>query len=319
MKTIYKKKCDQVWICAEADRIWLNCLRRCLMRSVPAHALRDITIIKNTSAFNNEMIEQRISLIPIMGQCTLQLDVMNYDSKNMYVTSSHFQFESGQAKFIPEIIICELRPGEEIQCVAKTSVGTPMDHIAYRSVSNTFFRQMPIVNIKKHKQKILDYFDRCGILYYPFGNKFTSEMIRTLDCSQVCEHLQIPGNSYTVETDEATYLFVVHSYLKDPQDLLDKANAILHEQIKNVLQLQPEFELKECTYGIKFSKSDVDCSILAWISSQMEKRFPHQIRFANYESKHPHDQFYWLHVTMVHPNIYDLKQMFREICNTNSL
>ena len=83
-----------------------NAIRRTIMADIPCFVFKttpyseskcDIT--KNTSKFNNEIIKQRLSCIPIhlkdtsldVTNCTLVLNVKNDTNDIMYVTTEHFQ------------------------------------------------------------------------------------------------------------------------------------------------------------------------------------------------------------------------------------
>lgn len=151
-----------------------NAIRRTIMADIPCFVFKtspyteskcDIT--KNTTKFNNEIIKQRLSCIPIHLKDT-SLDVNNYtlilNEKNdtndmMYVTTEHFKIydeelkkyidESNVKKIFPAdpisnryIEFIRLKPkisseldGEEINLKCKFSVSTAKENGMYNVVS----------------------------------------------------------------------------------------------------------------------------------------------------------------------------------------
>ena len=151
-----------------------NAIRRTIMADIPCFVFKttpysesmcDIT--KNTSKFNNEIIKQRLSCIPIhlkdtsldVTNYTLVLNIKNDTNDMMYVTTEHFQiYDEELKKFIDEsnvkkifpadpisnryIEFLRLKPkisndleGEEINLKCKFSVSTAKENGMYNVVS----------------------------------------------------------------------------------------------------------------------------------------------------------------------------------------
>mgnify|MGYP003705796361 CR=1 FL=1 len=88
------------------DKSIANAVRRIIMSEIRCVAMRsspseqcDITITTNTCRFNNEIIKQRLSCIPVhitdmdtpIDQLSLELDVCNNSDEFMYVTTEHIK------------------------------------------------------------------------------------------------------------------------------------------------------------------------------------------------------------------------------------
>ena len=151
-----------------------NAIRRTIMADIPCFVFKttpyseskcDIT--KNTTKFNNEIIKQRLSCIPIhlkdtsldVTNYTLVLNVKNDTNDMMYVTTEHFKiYDEELKKFIDEsnvkkifpadpisnryIEFLRLKPkisnnldGEEINLKCKFSVSTAKENGMYNVVS----------------------------------------------------------------------------------------------------------------------------------------------------------------------------------------
>ena len=151
-----------------------NAIRRTIMADIPCFVFKTTPyseskceIIKNTTKFNNEIIKQRLSCIPIhlkdtsldVSNYTLILNVKNDTNDIMYVTTEHFQiYDEELKKFINEsnvkkifpadsisnryIEFLRLKPktsneleGEEINLKCKFSVSTAKENGMYNVVS----------------------------------------------------------------------------------------------------------------------------------------------------------------------------------------
>jgi len=139
------------------DKSIANALRRIIMSEIRCVAMRtapvdkcDVIITVNTCRFNNEIIKQRLSCIPVhitdmdmpIDQLTIQLDVCNNTDDFIYVTTEHIKvlntvtdkylsIEDVREMFPPNpqtghyIIITRLRP--------RLSVDVSGEHVAFTS------------------------------------------------------------------------------------------------------------------------------------------------------------------------------------------
>ena len=139
------------------DKSIANALRRTIMSEIRCVAMRtapadkcDVTVNVNTSRFNNELIKQRLSCVPVhitdmdtpIEQLTIQLDICNNTDDFVYVTTEHIKIlntvtdkhlsiEDVREIFPPNpqtghyIIIARLRP--------RLSVDVSGEHLAFTS------------------------------------------------------------------------------------------------------------------------------------------------------------------------------------------
>lgn len=149
----------------------VNALRRLVVREVPCYAFHDSTIKinKNTSVYNNDMIRERVSNIPIFNvphkidhlekkdwyrvdytdpkrervngdvdDIDMYVTVENKTDDIMNVTTEHAQvYHNGNKvdmyKDIEPILIVMLRPGEKFEMVAKSVLGIGVAHGIFNS------------------------------------------------------------------------------------------------------------------------------------------------------------------------------------------
>jgi len=151
-------------------RIILSDIRSMVFRAFP-HEECLIDITTNTSRFNNEMIKQRLSCVPIhiadhefpIDEHVVELKVRNTEEHIVYATSGDFMIKNTKtdsyltkemvAKIFPadpisggHIDLVRLRPnvsghkkGEEISLTAKLDWGTQGENGAFNSVSTCLY------------------------------------------------------------------------------------------------------------------------------------------------------------------------------------
>lgn len=151
-------------------RIILSDIRNVVFRAFP-HEECKINITTNTSRFNNEMIKQRLSCVPIhitdydfpIDEHVVELKVRNTEEHIVYATSGDFMIKNTKtdsyltkemvAKIFPadpisgaHIDLVRLRPniaghkkGEEIALTAQLDWGTQGENGAFNSVSTCLY------------------------------------------------------------------------------------------------------------------------------------------------------------------------------------
>ena len=160
----------------------VNALRRTLLSDIPTIVFRttpyernDATFHKNTTRFNNEILKQRLSCIPIhitdefteeeLEEYEVEINKKNEGGNIEMVTTEDFRVIH-KGKYLPDsvvkkifpydpitkdyILFSRLRPkisddipGEELSITAKLSLGIPAENSAFNSVSTCSYAMTP--------------------------------------------------------------------------------------------------------------------------------------------------------------------------------
>ena len=172
---------------------FINAIRRTVISDIPIAVFKtfpynesDCIINKNTTRFNNEILKQRLSCIPIhididdtpIKNLTLQVKYTNTTTDIQYLTTKQFNiFDESTQKLLPESLTSTIFPpntiskqyidfvrllpgyinhndptsitGEEIDLQCKISIGTAKQNAMYNSVSMATF-----VNTKVNKEEL---------------------------------------------------------------------------------------------------------------------------------------------------------------------
>lgn len=159
-----------------------NALRRTILSDIPTIVIRTFPYEKNdanfeinTTRFNNEILKQRLSCIPIfikdlginLEDYVLEIDVKNTYDQLIYVTTADFKIknlktdkylsESNLSEIFPPnpiskqyIDFCKLKPafsedsqGEHIKLTAKITIGTAKENGSFNVVSTCSYGNTP--------------------------------------------------------------------------------------------------------------------------------------------------------------------------------
>lgn len=142
---------DITFILNSDDNTFANALRRTLISGVPTLAIDNINIKNNTSVINDEMLAQRISLIPLKYSTNLEeignfeLDVKcPLDTDIMCVNSNAFKYtiDSDNVQLLhDDILLCKLKHGQHIEVEATCKKGSGKEHCKFSPVSTVTYKK----------------------------------------------------------------------------------------------------------------------------------------------------------------------------------
>ena len=150
----------------------VNALRRVILAEVPTFAIKLVNIEINTSCMVDEMIAQRLGLIPIQYDSVDQemesepeymLDVFNEGPDELDVTSDDLVLISGPRilpvgyKVESPIVIAKLKRKEHIKLIATVSKGTGKFHAKWNPTSQCVFRTYANIEVNDEEMKQLTY------------------------------------------------------------------------------------------------------------------------------------------------------------------
>lgn len=156
-----------------------NTLRRTILSDIPTVIIKDFNIISNTSQFNNQILEQRLCMVPLnidpdapgmtdqIKNLQLIIEEDNDGTELKYITTAHFMlFEKTSEKYIASstlqnifptnkitkehILFIRLKPklsneipGENIHIKANLGIGTASEKGCYNVVSTAAYGFTP--------------------------------------------------------------------------------------------------------------------------------------------------------------------------------
>lgn len=244
-----------------------------LSNSSSAHLSSHLSpqLSSNSSAAHLPLLSQ------LPHQCQFEINEINTNDSIKYITSNNFTLVNGSAKLFDDILICQLKKHEEIQIIATSDINCAKNGgIAYRPVSNVYFKPIKLIYIVENKlnqlqtepkndqnksksvqDELLKYFKECAFNLHSIElinnhdkiNTHTikktnyncigfSDNIVDFDPNELCTVLNISANSYIIETYSAVYAFIIELFFKEnePKTILKSALFKFNDNLKIFLQ-----------------------------------------------------------------------------------
>eukprot|EP00405_Crypthecodinium_cohnii_P020250 CAMPEP_0206470646 /NCGR_PEP_ID=MMETSP0324_2-20121206/31064_1 /ASSEMBLY_ACC=CAM_ASM_000836 /TAXON_ID=2866 /ORGANISM="Crypthecodinium cohnii, Strain Seligo" /LENGTH=358 /DNA_ID=CAMNT_0053944765 /DNA_START=37 /DNA_END=1113 /DNA_ORIENTATION=- len=239
-----------------------NAFRRILIAEVPTIAPGQVTIYQNTSVIHDENLAHRIGLVPLKvdpdrlewREAEADLSESNSICFNLHVTceegkksvySSDFiwqpwsdaqaeQFKDDPPRPVqPDILVAQLREGQEIECVIYCEKGVGKEHAKWSPVCTAHYRLLPVITLKKDivggdAQKLKEVCPKNVFDIEDLGSKGKKAFVANArNCSTCRECLEsFPGDEKGVvlAKDKQHFLFSIESVGQIPApDLFRRA------------------------------------------------------------------------------------------------
>ena len=166
---IVKNTNEMSFVLSDVDVCIANALRRTILSDIPVVSIQttpiernDVTVLKNTSRFNNEVLKQRLSCLPIhitdletpLEQLQLEVDVENKTSDFAYVTTKDIKIKNTSTeKYLDETTVRDIFPPnmqtgyyiDILRLRPRISVDAEGEHIAFTakmSINNASVNSM---------------------------------------------------------------------------------------------------------------------------------------------------------------------------------
>jgi DNA-directed RNA polymerase subunit D len=143
------------------DRTVVHLLRRAIVSRIPVMAIDYVSISKNSSVINDELLSHRIGMIPLisdeMGDTNETYYTLNVKGPT-YVTSNNLIFNTGNEKIKPiaDIPIIRLKDGETIELTAMAKRGIASEHAKWSITSVVYYYNIPQVKIMGYDNEEID-------------------------------------------------------------------------------------------------------------------------------------------------------------------
>nr|ACO14354.1 DNA-directed RNA polymerases I and III subunit RPAC1 [Esox lucius] len=160
--------------CMEFDMVGIdasiaNAFRRILLAEVPTMAVEKVFIYNNTSIIQDEVLAQRLGLIPIKADPrlfeyrnagdeegteidTIQLQLKIKCTRNHQATKDSADPQElylNHMVYSKDILLAKLRPGQELDIVMHCVKGIGQDHAKFSPVATASYRLLPEITLMK--------------------------------------------------------------------------------------------------------------------------------------------------------------------------
>ena len=302
-------------------RILLSEIKTPVFKTFPYHE-SNCNIISNTSRFNNEIIKQRLSCIPIhindetinVNNLIIKLKIQNTGSNILYVTTEHFKiFDESTNNFLsPEItqqifpknkitndyiLFLKLQPpfimnssvktnGEEIHLECRMSMDNAKTNSMFNVVSLATFG-----NIKQPKEILMGHYEKFknNLLKTESYNDHELELLERDWYALNSQKYYIPNSFHfqvkTIGVFENKHLVhkAINILITKFKDMLEQTEVLLYEVIKNET-------FTEHSFNIILKNEDYTIGkIIEFLIFSKFVEHEKKCNFVSFKKAHPHD------------------------------
>lgn len=236
------KKTGQVtFLLKNSNPAIANALRRIMVEDLPAMAIEDVEIVKNTSVLYDEMLAHRLGLIP------LTTDLKGYDIKGPEDELSAKnsvklvlkakgpgivyaeEMKSKDPKIKPvygKTPIVKLLKGQEVEFEATAILGRGKQHVKF-SPCLAWYTYKPKVTVNNNSKDFEAFKDKFPPQVFKDG-KIDAKLIEEHNLYEACEGIN--DDIVKVEKDPSNFIFTVEPWGQlSPQEIVDAAAKRLSE------------------------------------------------------------------------------------------
>jgi DNA-directed RNA polymerase subunit L len=153
---------------------FVNGIRRVIEEHMSSFILSDVSIIQNNTVFNNDILIQRLTMMPIiynkainynLDKLLIKIDILNKEDFPITIKAKDIKFLYNDKEIeniisYPEIIFVQnILPGQTIQLVCNLHKGESKTHASYKHTSkNIYYLKLDdtLINTKMQEQNITD-------------------------------------------------------------------------------------------------------------------------------------------------------------------
>lgn len=239
IKPISKEKNYLEFDLIGADPSIANALRRIIISEVPSVAAEKILVYKNSGDIPEEILANRIGLIPVLRDPEsvdltdkiFSLKVKNTEKKILEVYSHHIEGEKNFFK--PNVLITKLGYKQELHLEIFCNIGIGKDHAKYSPVAPATYRLMPSIKFEdiydEEAIKLAALFPKGVIGLDKTGGRLKAYVKNPrLDfvSREVLRHKEFE-NRVWIGREVNHFIFYLESVFIDPVVILERAIKIL--------------------------------------------------------------------------------------------
>jgi DNA-directed RNA polymerase subunit D len=231
------------------DISYANGLRRTLMSKIPTYAINNITVINNTTSYNNDYIKNRLELIPLKSDSDMDNVIFTLKASSedelLDIFTESLNSSNGKKYFPGDILVLTLKPGQAIQLECSISKNIGSYHSKHSPICGIQFEMMP----KDPKEKDYIYRQRNFvpnhiILSYESIGMFPADKLFTMSIDLIIDKLAFIKKSIEEENPEKIQIIKYNPMDDTYEYIIDNEDHTIGCLINNT-----NLENKECGFS----------------------------------------------------------------------
>lgn len=212
-----------------------NAIRRSV-NEIETLAIKEVEIFRNDSALPDEILANRIGLIPLYNEKIKKEDVIQLKLK-VEAKEDNFEVLSemlGDSVVIKDIPIIKLNKGQKIELIAKASLGKAQEHVRHLP-GLVYYYHYNKINLKSDAKKHSELAERFPKVFEWDGKEL--KVKNEWACNFDSEDVEVDGVEIT-PTEKL--VFIIESWGNmSPSEILKESVKVLQknlEEVKKVLK-----------------------------------------------------------------------------------
>lgn len=231
------------------DISYANGIRRTLIAKIPTYAINSMSIINNTTSFNNDYIKNRLELIPLKSDTEMD-DIIftlkaSTEDELLDVYTESLNSSNGKKYFPGDILLLTLKPGQsiELECGVKKDIGST--HSKHSPVCSVSYEMNPVNPKEKdyiYRQR--NYIKNDVLLSFESIGMWNAEKLFPMAIDIIIDKLEFIKKSIEEENPEKIQI-VKYNPMDDTNDyIIDNEDHTIGCLINNT-----NLENKDCGFS----------------------------------------------------------------------
>ena len=252
-----KEKNDNrlTFIVDSVDVSFVNAIRRICTVEVPTMAIENVSIFKNDSKLFDEVLAQRLGLVPLEADteafvlapecdcetndcpgCSVSLILKEKGPKVVYSGDLSSTHESVKPAY-DTIPLLKLKEGEEIELEATANLGVGFDHAKWQPTVTCAYQYYPLITVDESCEACMKCVEECprGVIQYEEEKKIIITDIENCSMCKACMRI-CKQDAIHVDAKFGKYIFKIETDGSlDPEVVLENACDILKDKSERIV------------------------------------------------------------------------------------
>jgi len=254
---IKEKNDNQItFIVDGADVSFVNAIRRICTVEVPTMAIETVSIFKNDSALFDEVLAQKLGLVPLetyteafvlasecdcetndCPSCSVSLILKEKGPKVVYSGDLSSTHEAVKPVY-DTIPLLKLKEGEEVELEATANLGMGLEHAKWQPTVTCAYQYYPLITVDENCEACMKCVEDCPRNVLHYDEKEKKIIITDIENCSMCKTCirDCEQNAIHVEAQEDKYIFKIETDGSlAPEDVLENACDILKDKSEKIV------------------------------------------------------------------------------------
>jgi len=226
-----------------ADVSFVNAIRRICTVEVPTMAIDTVSISKNDSALFDEVLAQRLGLVPLETDindctgCSASLILKEKGPKVVYSGDLSSTHEAIKPVY-DRIPLLKLKEGEEVELEATANLGIGLEHAKWQPTVTCAYQYYPLITVDESCEACMECVEECPRDVIQYNKEEKKIIITDIENCSMCKTCMRICNQNAIHVDycEGKYIFKIETDGSlAPEVVLENACDILKDKSERII------------------------------------------------------------------------------------